>query len=193
MWATDVWEVDVISMSLGFNRLDLTVSDAIKHAYAQDVIMLAAAANHGGNASITFPANQHSMVLGINSTDGLGNPSTFTPSPGPLRENYSVLGEGVSSQWPKKLGGPSKRKAGTSFATPIATGIAATLLYYAKVKFPKREGSKRFGSVGKMRAILSAMVKDRVGYEYLVPVSFFETNSDRLVYEMLYNIWTNND
>jgi subtilase family serine protease len=106
------------------------------HLSGQDVIMLAAAANHGGNKRIAFPANLHSMVLGVNSTDGLGNPSPFTPSPDSLRENFSVLGEVVNSQWPKKLGGPKMRKAGTSFATPITAGIAATLLHYAKVKFP---------------------------------------------------------
>jgi len=192
-WATDVWKVDIISMSLGFDQLYPPISNAIKHAYGQDVIMLAAAANHGGNKGIAFPANLHSMVLGVNSTDGLGNPSPFTPSPDSLRENFSVLGEGVYSQWPKKLGGPKMRKAGTSFATPIAAGIAATLLHYAKVKFPGCDDSKRFGNVGKMRAMLSKMTDKRSNYEYLVPVSFFETNSDGLVYETLYDQWIKND
>ena len=149
--------------------------------------------NHGGNAKIAFPADQYSMVLGINSTDGYGNPSSFTPSPGPLRENYSVLGEGVESGWPKKLGGPTMRKGGTSYSTPIAAGLAATLLYYAKVKLPKREGSRRFGNVGKMRAMLSIIGNDRHDYKYLAPFSFFETKSDRLVYETFADIWENYD
>ena len=82
------------------------------------------------------------------------------------------------------------RKAGTSFATPIAAGIAATLLHYAKVKFPECDGSNRFGNVGKMREMLSKIADKRSNY---VPASFFEANSDGLVYETLYDQWIKND
>ena len=85
------------------------------------------------------------------------------------------------------------RKAGTLFATPIAAGIAATLLYYAKVTSPECDSSKRFGNVSKRRAMLSKMTDKRSNYEYLVPVSFFEANSDGLVYETLYDQWVKND
>jgi hypothetical protein len=181
-------------MSLGFDRVDPAISEAIKHANAQDVIMFAAAANHGGNKSIAFPASLQHMVLGINSTDGLGNPSPFNPTPGSLRENFSVLGEAVTSQWPRKLDGSTtkKCKSGTSFATPIAVGIAATLLHYAKVKFPRSGMSERFGSVGRMRAMLGRMATKRADYAYLHPVSFFTEKTEALVHEMLYDEWVKN-
>jgi hypothetical protein len=133
------------------------------------------------------------MVLGINSTDGLGNPSTFTPSPGPYRENYSILGEGVSSSRQKRLGGPALRKAGTSFATLIAAGLSATLLYYAKARAPKSEESRRAGSVGELRAMLSAMTESRAGYGYIVPWNIFDRKPNEYVYETLYDLWKDAD
>jgi hypothetical protein len=44
-----------------------------------------------------------------------------------------------------------------------------------------------------MRAMLSKMTDKRSNYEYLVLVSFFEANSDGLVYETLYDQWIKND
>jgi hypothetical protein len=66
---------------------------------------------------------------------------------------------GVESSWPKtfKLGSVAT-KAGTSFITPILVGVAATLLYYAQMKFPGSDAwdkSRRARSVGKMRTMLS--------------------------------------
>jgi hypothetical protein len=188
----------VISMSFGFDNLVPEIQEAINYASFKRVIMFAAAANHGGNAKIAYPADQKTMVLCVNSTDGMGNPSAFTPSPEPRSENYSIMGEGVKSSWPKKFKmGSVVRKAGTSFATPILVGVGATLLYYAKMRFPGSDGgdeARRVGSVEKMRAMLPEITQERRDNGYVVPGKLFNPQrSNESVYWALYDRWKSAD
>lgn len=187
----------MISLSLGFDQVDPGIADAVKHAHGQDVVMLAAASNPGGNKSMAFPANIHHSVLAINSTDGEGNPSTFNPTDLPGNENFSVLGFAVESAWPKSLGGGlNQRKAGTSFATPIAAGISAVLLKYAMVMpetFSSRKmPSGRSGTPDKIRAMLLAIADRRAQYAYLAPVKFFNERSEIYARESLGYEWNRN-
>lgn len=207
MWATDECKVDIITMSFGYKEVIPKIQDAIAHACSQRVIMLAAAANYGGNHKIAYPANQTESVICIHSTDGNGTPSSFTPPASDSDMNFAVLGEAVQSAWPKALppirripplppyGKTTLRKAGTSFATPIAAGIAATLLHYAKTKFPADpviagEEPQRSGSLAKMRAMLGVISVSRgQNYRYLIPCEGFQDNTEQWIYANLLKAW----
>lgn len=124
-----MWEVDIISMSFGFRHhtpdLDC-IQEAIKQAYGKNIVMFAAAHNYGGTRQVSYPANQHE-VIPIFSADGQGKESSFSPFPVSGLDNFSTLGEAL----PFFRGrGPDERRSGTSFATPIAAGIAALTMDY---------------------------------------------------------------
>ncbi|UKZ73153.1 hypothetical protein TrVFT333_000794 [Trichoderma virens FT-333] len=133
-YAVDDWKVNIIVISFGFGSRNEIVSDAIKHAAFNDVLMFAAASNDGKNRpdGVAWPAIE-SNVICVHSGDGYGNPSSFTPSP---KENMRimVLGESVRSAWPPNLGLPGdvKDMSGTSCAAPVAAGVAALILDYAR-------------------------------------------------------------
>lgn len=132
--------------------------------------MFAAASNTGGNEGIAFPAMAHQMVIGINSTDAWGNKSNFTPTSLPYSENFSTLGEAVESSWPKHLGkGSTQWRSGTSYATPIAAGIAATMLFYTRMKLQKLDRVAELKTCSGMRRLLLSMADMRDGYNYLCP------------------------
>lgn len=119
------------------------LEDAIRRVHFKNVLMFAAASNNGGNRGRAFPARQDEVIC-IHATDGYGNPSSFNSSPMKDHDNFSTLGEDVESAWPVRLGKPTShgvcktRKFGTSFATPIAAGIAAFLLQFRAARTERR-------------------------------------------------------
>ena len=145
----DVWKVDIISMSFGFpDESELgcgELRDAIFTASAKGVLIFAAASNSGVHrAAPAFPARL-SNVFCVYSGDGAGNSAPTNPNPRRHCHNFMTLGEAVESAWPRSLcaGPPWKmRKSGTSFATPIAAGIAAFLLLYAMQNLPPEDAKK---------------------------------------------------
>jgi len=132
-WAVDR-NVDIITMSFGLGKDQTEIQEAISDAYRKNIIMFAAASNKGGNYEVTYPARYHEVIC-VFSTDGNGNGSRCNPTPmehaGP---NFATLGEGVNSAWPifvSEDAAPERRMTGTSFATPIAAGVAACILEFA--------------------------------------------------------------
>jgi hypothetical protein len=132
--AVNEWKVDIIVLSLGFGEKHKELSDAIVHAASKRVLIFAAASNDGKNRSdgIAWPAANHNVIC-VHSADGLGTRSSFTPSPRDSKR-IMVLGECVKSAWPPHLNsaGDHKLMSGTSCAAPIAAGIAALVLDYAR-------------------------------------------------------------
>ncbi|KFY22519.1 hypothetical protein V493_06531 [Pseudogymnoascus sp. VKM F-4281 (FW-2241)] len=129
IWAISQ-NVDIISLSLGFNSPQDQITEAIKEANNRDILIFASASNHGANKinPISFPARDQNRVFCIHATDAFGVNLTSSPPLQPDRANFTVIGDGIKSAWTLPAG--MKRKSGTSFSTPIAAAIAALVLEY---------------------------------------------------------------
>jgi subtilisin family serine protease len=62
--------VDVISISWGFPDESKNIAEALKEAHSKNVVILAAAANHGKRHPIAFPANFRNYVICIGAANG---------------------------------------------------------------------------------------------------------------------------
>lgn len=142
-WALEK-EVDIISMSLGFDQMHEDISKQIDLARLQGVLVFAAASNDGPNAPDcgVFPA-WLSNVFCINSADMDGAKSWFNPKNTDEKLNFMFLGEniGLLAEDGKMLPDTS-RLTGTSFATPIAAGTAALVLDLVRMQNIQNESPK---------------------------------------------------
>lgn len=178
MHAVDDCEVDIISISFGFEEHDLDgeLWEAIEHAIKNGVHIFAAAANGGANKGRSYPAT-HPGVFCIYPTDALGNRLDFSPTPLTQGFNFATVGEAVCSTWPIELpqpeanqggGGPSTAvRSGTSFATPIAACLAAFVLRFAKIHLePKYLRNLKTHAV--MEKVLGSIAEKRDDIHYLM-------------------------
>lgn len=153
---------------------------AIRYAGSKGVTMFAAASNDGKNRPdhVSWPARALEVIC-VHSANGAGQPSWFTPGPYD-NEKIMVLGEFVLSAWPERLNHPNNRRymSGTSCATPIAAGIAAIILDYAR-QFLTPEEWERLRRVDCMQRMLERMKDERtLNYSWIRPWSFFGKNSE---------------
>ena len=159
-------------MSFGFpNKLVegyKELEEAIRKAYDSDVLLFAAASNSGANLDRAYPA-RHQEVICIHSTDANGNRSKFSPTAITNDDNFATVGEAVESAWPEHLSDPKTTdtcvayKSGTSFATPIAAGIAAFLLQYSRLHLSGKQAEMLRRSSG-MKAVLKKIARTREGH-----------------------------
>lgn len=170
-YATDKkgWNVDIVVLSLGFDEENEPIRRAISQAssHPRDKLIFAAASNLNTGSMdqsqrVCFPASMNGVFC-IRSADGHG---TWVNSPNRTdgTDNFSVLGTGLEAAWPLDLNNQQDTKSvsGTSFATPIAAGIAAIVLEYsiqkevedARLPTSWREKLGRFSG---MRAIFKEM------------------------------------
>ncbi|KAF5988819.1 hypothetical protein FBULB1_1277 [Fusarium bulbicola] len=187
-YAVRQWKADIITMSFGIREYDESMSTAISNALNHRTLLFAAASNDGGNLGRAFPA-QYPSVFCIYSTDGNGNPSQFNPTASETDVNFSLLGEHVSSHWPAGLNGLEQTvnvMSGTSVATPIAAGLAASILSFVRQQDQNvAVESERLGSWLKrdnsMDAVFKSMVRQRRGrgYDYITPHTLFDRGSTR--------------
>ncbi|TAQ85255.1 hypothetical protein B7494_g6413 [Chlorociboria aeruginascens] len=137
------WNVNIIVLSIGFEEADTAIGEAVNEAHGKGKIILAAASNsasaHQLHKRVSFPARMESSgaVISIRSITGQNTLSSFSARPVPSSPdwNFMTLGEGIQAAWLStvSLGQPNPIKyvSGTSFATPLAAGIAACVLDFS--------------------------------------------------------------
>lgn len=162
-------------MSFGFTSRGSDynlVEDALGYANSKNILLFAAASNSGANQRRTFPA-RHDYVICVHSTAADGVPSRFN-APREDSNNFATVGEAVESSWPTHLCDKEVNetcvawKSGTSFATPIAVGIATFFLQYAKENLDA-ETIKLLGKPQGMRAVFKEIASEKDGYDYIAP------------------------
>lgn len=173
------WGVHMISLSFGMDKSVQSVRDEITKCIKNDIVVFAAASNDGANSPRTYPAT-HPGVLCINSATGEGNKSSFNPNPTEGEDNFSVVGDCVKSSWPVSKANKSGKKymSGTSFATPVAVAIAASMIGYIK----KEIGASAWGleptSPDGVRKLFRLMKIKREDYDFVSPARFFKDCGD---------------
>jgi subtilisin family serine protease len=144
----------VISISWGFPDNHPRIESALINAYSKNITILAAASNHGLMDQIAFPARLRDYVICIGAARGDGMTASLTAED-PEYQGYTAPGIGVRGASVKRSfwgGYTTKRKDGTSSATPIAAGIAALFIEYSH-----RNNLGEARSQGNMLKLFSAM------------------------------------
>jgi type VII secretion-associated serine protease mycosin len=117
-----VWAVDhgarVINLSLGGPANDPLLHAAVQYAVNRDVVVVAVAGNTGDNTA-QYPA-AFPEVIAVGATDPAGNLTDFSTYGNWI--SVAAPGFNITSTYP---GNQYAIGAGTSFAAPIVSGIAA--------------------------------------------------------------------
>ena len=175
--------MDIISISWGYPEDVVEIKAALRNAFHRGVIIFAAGGNSGANPRypVLFPACLRQVIC-INSTNGYNKPSQFNPPATPDR-TLSILGEAVTAAWPVSKGiGETSVQSGSSHATPIAAGVAALVLEYARQpaarKHEKVVDAKRLKHCDEMRKVLLAMAPLYQDFHCISPAKIFDEKTD---------------
>jgi subtilisin family serine protease len=175
---------DIITMSFGMEQSAQPqkglseISNAIGNAHNAGILMFAAASNCGGNGSRTYPAWDERVIC-VHALDGRGSPSrSLNPSVDDYpNDNFGTLGVAIKCSWQKK----TVYKTGTSFATPVAAGIAALVLEYMDQSYALKEVDeeryKTFRTCYGMRQIFRKFMSKEMGncgYRFVAPWIFWD-------------------
>ena len=142
----------IINVSGGQNtptgEADPFLADAVRKCASQDILVVAATGNEGGEY-LHVPAALPS-VLAVGAADANGEPMGFSNWGEPMAQSGILApGENIRGAVP---GGGVQFRTGTSFATPIVTGVAALLL-----SLQKQRGQKPSPQAVRDALIASAM------------------------------------
>lgn len=121
-WCTEQ-KVDIISISAGLFTDIPELYVAVREAYKQNIIIVAATGNTGKrNPDVAFPA-RYPEVIGVASYDKTHKASSFS-SRG-VNVKFALPGSDIYSTY---LNNQYCSMSGTSFSTPIMAGICALIL-----------------------------------------------------------------
>ena len=170
-WAVTECDAHIISMSFGFEDEDDLIDAAVDNAMDAGKLIFAAASNNGGISGRARPA-RHEGVICVHASDGKGNKGGMNPSPLINRDNFATLGVAVPSKWK----GKEVWKTGTSFAAPIAAGLAADILEFANHRCVNLKPRKRrlLHQKRGMQAIFRRMAEKRDGYDFVHPARLWK-------------------
>ncbi|CAM1510953.1 Fc.00g084660.m01.CDS01 [Cosmosporella sp. VM-42] len=160
--------VDIISMSFGLPSYDADIATAINKATAANKIMFAAASNGGKNQARTYPATS-TNVIAVHAMSGNGEKGSINPPAKDHHDRLGTLGLGLKLRWKNQV----EYKNGTSYATPVAAGIAANLIQWINcvAKNPtygiKKETHKKWVSPYGVRNILTELMSQGEDHELL--------------------------
>ncbi|KAJ4857128.1 subtilase family domain-containing protein [Trichoderma breve] len=159
-------DVDIISLSLGLDLLDLELDAAINKAIAAGKIVLAAAGNDGNNKPRAHPGRNRN-VLCIHASNGKGKDGGISPRALDNDDNFMTLGTAIPLNWK----GKEVVKSGTSFATAVAAAIAANALaIISRDGLLNEDQVKRLYSCDGMRLIFALLSSQSDnGYKYVAP------------------------
>ncbi|KAM3479704.1 hypothetical protein MY5147_001617 [Beauveria neobassiana] len=144
-WAVQVWDADIINLSLAMRVESRDIDEALSHALlpGSKIIFAAAHNNAGHHEGPSWPGRKLGIIA-IHCTDGDGQPLSTNASVG--REDYfATLGLDIPI---KEQFATTKSQyvyaSGVSYATPVAAGIAANML-----EILRHEASHRVNDVKK--------------------------------------------
>ncbi|KAF4452355.1 hypothetical protein F53441_4807 [Fusarium austroafricanum] len=173
-WAGLEEMVDIVSMSFGFPDYDETIANAIEDVSNQrNVIFMASAGNNAKYQNEAFPA-RHRHVISIRATNFAGSFSETNP---PVDDDcitpaFGTFGGDLPSNISDEISrrfGPDICQPGSSIATAVAAGIAASTIAYAEVlscslRVPAGENPVQcLKSTEGMRRMLKKMSPDQKG------------------------------
>jgi subtilisin family serine protease len=179
-------KVDIVSMSFGWStHTHDKLHKPIKRANDIGILLFAASSNGGVGGEMSYPARADE-VFAIDAADGFGSSSRFNTPPGSSYTcRFTALGDAVRSAYPVHRGvmpGEEKpgwrRMSGTSCATPIAAGIAALVLEFARQPPLCYDTfiEKHLKTVTGMREVLKLHLSKpsgRTSFPYLDPMILF--------------------
>ncbi|KAK3339886.1 peptidase S8/S53 domain-containing protein [Lasiosphaeria hispida] len=170
-WAQEM-EVDIIVLALGFSHAHDGIRRAISDAVHRDILIFSAAGNYGSTMKVAFPARLPDVMCIFSTTPGNKPSREINPPARDMDANFAIIGEIV-----KILddGSPPRRLQGTSIATAVAAGFAASLLDFSRQLVYRRKqreyGTPDLKSREAMRAVfreLSSGYKHE-GYHCVLP------------------------
>ena len=118
--AIDIYKADIINISLGIQKDDAALKEAVEYATEQGVLVVSAVGNDGATGKPYYPAS-YDCVLAVGSHDEHGEESDFS-QPG-----ADVLAPGEDI-WLASRNGVTYGTRGTSYATGFVSAEAANLL-----------------------------------------------------------------
>ncbi|KAI1150674.1 peptidase S8/S53 domain-containing protein [Nemania diffusa] len=178
------WGVDIINMSFGWNEAELPgitvtpdgISGAIEFAKEKRVLLFAAASNYGlAQLNDVFYPARDSRVISVDAEDGLGNPASFARNSIRWGGGTRYCAPGLSVESPVS----ATAMCGSSFACPVAAGVAALVLEFARqetVSLSKSSSVQRAlsSSQGMLRVFeaMSQQAANHPGFKMLYPWHF---------------------
>ncbi|KAH8898150.1 subtilisin-like protein [Thozetella sp. PMI_491] len=189
-WAGVHCEADIISMSFDVDDGEGSIKDAIRFVQNERngrVIFFASAGNLGPHQDVAFPAC-HKDVIAIRATNYMGVVASSNPSTDPSAAvSLATFGDNIPLRLQES--NPEVCKPGSSVATAVAAGIAATMLSYASMLphihpgHAKEDDLTRLRTVEGIEALFRLKLSQNMGnrINFVNPVRFFMENETNLL------------